>query len=213
MSALIVLDIETLAKPVSEEAKAEKLSELNKKYKTPSVIEEHLAEWTDKQKFKPEGAELLCVGLGTLPDDDELPLYNVGAMASDNPAEPLKWFVEYMNEHATLGHKIVGFNVKAFDLPILALALHRHGLRLKRPLGRYDIIDLCDNYSPFAHRSLKQLSKLFGLPGDHSKSGALVADMWECDMQTGSRNVEHYCKEDVVRTGELYRALNRMYAL
>ena len=114
--------------------------------------------------------------------------------------------------------KLVSFNGRTFDIPVLELAAFRYGLQIpwhfkgamgllgskeKGPRNRYsdlhiDLFEFFSNYG--ANRltgGLNLLSKLIGIPGKFEMSGANVYSM----IQTGNyAAVNEYCSFDVLDT-------------
>lgn len=114
--------------------------------------------------------------------------------------------------------KLVSFNGRTFDIPVLELAAFRYGIQIpwhfkgddgvkssrdKGPRNRYselhiDLLEFFGNYG--AHRmagGLNLLSKLIGIPGKFEMSGANVYSM----IMTGNyAAVNEYCSFDVLDT-------------
>jgi 3'-5' exonuclease len=114
--------------------------------------------------------------------------------------------------------KLVSFNGRTFDIPVLELAAFRYGIPIpwhfkgeggfkgskeKGPRNRYselhlDLFEFFSNYN--AHRmagGLNLLAKLIGIPGKFEMSGANVYSM----IQTGNyAAVNEYCSFDVLDT-------------
>jgi predicted PolB exonuclease-like 3'-5' exonuclease len=114
--------------------------------------------------------------------------------------------------------KLVSFNGRTFDIPVLELAAFRYGISIpwhfkgdegiksnkdRGPRNRYsdlhlDLFEFFSNYN--AHRmagGLNLLSKLIGIPGKFEMSGANVYSM----ILTGNyAAVNEYCSFDVIDT-------------
>lgn len=112
--------------------------------------------------------------------------------------------------------KLVSFNGRTFDIPVLELAAFRYGIQIpwhfrgdpndyksKGPRNRYselhlDLFEFFSNYNAYRLAGgLNLLSKLIGIPGKFEMSGANVYSM----IQTGNyAAVNEYCSFDVLDT-------------
>lgn len=102
--------------------------------------------------------------------------------------------------------KLVGFNIKAFDLPFLIRRSWRH--RLTPPYwlrqGRYWndlIVDLREVWQlgdSRAHGSLAAISRHLGL-GDKAGNGADFSNLWQTDREAAI----NYCLRDVQLTQQV----------
>jgi hypothetical protein len=218
----IVIDIETLARPVSQDRMEAQRKKLMQKYKTPSVIDEHLRKWVDKQCFGPFGATPICIGIGFHDAHSgivgqDYQRMEVACHATDNLDELMKWFIDELTEgYETFGPHIVGFNHISFDLPVLTAALHRVEMRLPMQFEWGKLIDLCEYPWGKNHKmGLKDMSNAFGFQSmlEDEYTGADVARLWAQDKANGTDEVIKYCIDDVRRTAFCYESLSRMYKL
>lgn len=112
--------------------------------------------------------------------------------------------------------KLVSFNGRTFDIPVLELAAFRYGIQIpwhfkgdpkgykeKSPRNRYselhlDLFEFFSNYNAYRLAGgLNLLSKLIGIPGKFEMSGANVYSM----IQAGNyAAVNEYCSFDVLDT-------------
>lgn len=114
--------------------------------------------------------------------------------------------------------KLVSFNGRTFDIPVLELAAFRYGIQIpwhfkgevslkgsrnKAPRDRYselhiDLFEFFSNYGAIrVAGGLNLLAKLIGIPGKFEMSGANVYSM----IQTGNyAAVNEYCSFDVLDT-------------
>lgn len=114
--------------------------------------------------------------------------------------------------------KLVSFNGRQFDIPVLELAAFRYGLQIpwhfkgdnsnrgfkdKGPRNRYselhlDLMEFFSNYNAYRMTGgLNLLSKLIGIPGKFEMNGSSVYSM----ILTGNHAaVNEYCSFDVLDT-------------
>ncbi len=108
------------------------------------------------------------------------------------------------------GAKLVSFNGRSFDLPLLELAAFRYGLcarehfterfgsRYRYGDGHIDLMELLSNYGAVRLAGgLNLLSKLLGKPGKVETSGGQVYDM---HRRGEIQAINEYCSFDVLDT-------------
>src|SRR5262249_44288980 len=88
--------------------------------------------------------------------------------------------------------KLVTFNGRGFDLPLLELAAYRYGLSLKDHIlhtrhrfngNSLDLQEFFTNYGACRMvGGLNLLAKMIGLPGKLEVSGDKVLEMWRADQ-------------------------------
>lgn len=89
-------------------------------------------------------------------------------------------------------HTVVGFNIRAFDEPLLAA----HGVH-------YEVPELVDLIKLFQYRvSLDKVARANGLPGKDKQDGIMAPIRWQ---QGRVAEVVDYCLEDVRLTAQLYQ--------
>lgn len=110
--------------------------------------------------------------------------------------------------------RLVTFNGRGFDMPLLNIRAMRYGLDWKwwnkrryryqrgdQPMYHYDLLDLIGDFGANRSISLDYVCKAVGLPGKTGGKGAEVQDMW--DRGEVEQTVT-YCEHDVILTWALY---------
>lgn len=209
-TAKIVIDIETLGLPPSEEEKAEKRAELAEEYKKEETIEKHLESWIkNKYHFSTEGAQLLCAGMALLDSKDEIA--SIESFASDDPGAVCNFINGFITECAPSRVQYIGYNLDRFDIPIITSWFARIGIELVVKIGLFDTIDLSEY--PIKGGSLKRKCKTLRVDvRDDSTNGSMVAALWEQDKKEGTNKVREYCELDVERTAGLYKRLRKTHS-
>lgn len=181
-------------------------------YKDPSKIEARKAEqrqaYIKDRSLTVEGAQVISVALAMVSGDSALSLE---VKCSENEVEIAKTIMEYVSEWNAFGW--LGFNIKRFDLPIMALLLYRHGIELPVKPGKWETVDLFDIVRDFNRPEgtpggLKYWAKVFGVASENPLTGADVAGLWE---EGNLQDIAAYNAEDVRTTIRLYAALRSIY--
>ncbi len=115
------------------------------------------------------------------------------------------------------GKRLVSFNGRRFDLPVLEARSLRHGLAvpwyfrdrelLEGPERHFDLLDFLSNGEPRNRAKLDDYCKLVGLPGKMGVDGSQVADLF------ASQRVEElsaYCATDVLQTLGLFLRVEKL---
>ena len=135
--------------------------------------------------------------LGTVGDGQE-----EAAMLSD--------FADFMARQLP---RLVTWNGRGFDLPVLALRSLRHGLswpwyyrdRDYRQRGsegwHLDLCDLLAQHGAARTTSLDGAARLIGLPGKQGMDGSQVEGLWSAGQMD---SVKSYCLTDVAQTAFLF---------
>jgi hypothetical protein len=208
-STPFVVDIETVGIPVTEEDEVWFLETWSppKNISKPETIEarrqEALSKWKRMRAVHPGQNKIIAIGVQNANIEDGEPSSKCG----DNEGEILDWFCQGMRSFGG-DIKIVGYNLKGFDLPTIAASMYRHGITSAVRFKRWDIVDLFE--WPLNRRDkLKKWLYVLGI--DHcGLNGGDVAGLYR------SKNwalLEKYCNDDVRGTTELYRALSTIYEL
>jgi predicted PolB exonuclease-like 3'-5' exonuclease len=106
----------------------------------------------------------------------------------------------HYRQHFTGQVKLVTFNGRGFDLPLLEMAAFRYGLSLPQASGDWhlDLMDWLTNHGAFRlSGGLNLLSKLLGKPGKTEVTGKKVYPMWR-DGKIAAIN--DYCLCDTLDT-------------
>ena len=220
----IYLDIETL--PTTD---PDIIKELASKitapaqYKKPESIAEWMAE--NKERMTKEAVaktsfdglygRIACICYAfddgevyVVDDDDEsVLLANLYSHISDMTSKPYHGGVMDMDA------VFIGHNLAGFDLPFLK---HRSVINRVKPVPTilkamsakpWDncISDTMLMWSQDREKrvSMDKLCRAFGIPGKCDFDGSMVAETWPVDRQ----RVIEYCKDDVIRTREIYKRI------
>jgi 3'-5' exonuclease len=113
----------------------------------------------------------------------------------------------YYHQHFDGQVKMVTFNGRGFDLPLMEMAAYRYGLSVPELLNdhreRYadwhlDLMDWMSNYGAIRlSGGLNLLSKLLGKPGKMEVTGKKVYRMW---VQGEIKGINEYCLCDTLDT-------------
>jgi predicted PolB exonuclease-like 3'-5' exonuclease len=212
MTAAIVIDIETIPRPASQN----ELDAWRKKWKAPSNYkdpdkiaakkDEDESKWLDKRKFNPSGAKMISIAACVVGKTGELLNHEVAS--GDDGTELSTWLREYLSGFAD--YKLVTYNGRSFDLPIIARTLADSGVRLKRPIGKWGVVDLYEYPFYRAAGGLKYWSGVFGIDFDDSVDGSNVLELYDAGNWA---EIERYNLDDVRITAELYYKLTALYEL
>ena len=197
----IVFDIETVPCVELREDKALHMMQrqkLERKYKKEETIESHMADYVAGMSLEPGTAQVVAIcALGT----DE----RIFQRWSQDEATVLKDFAFWLNDqdHASV---LVGFNIRKFDLPVLAAAFIRQRLPIPSMIARALLspyIWTIDYYTTFG-TGLQRFCQALGLE-PLAVSGANVAELFEAkDMAAIGR----HCVDDVRLVMELHKRVH-----
>jgi predicted PolB exonuclease-like 3'-5' exonuclease len=206
----IIFDIETGPLPASElvippfDPSQVKLGNV----KNPDLIaekiqkaeENHAADYIRNAALDAISGQVLCIGYRIEHDQPA-----VLCSDADGEAAMLRQWWAALNDFQRQP-KLVGFNIKAFDLPFLIRRSWRH--RLTPPYwlrqGRYWndlIVDLREVWQlgdSRAHGSLSAISRHLGL-GEKAGNGADFSNLWQTDREAAI----NYCLRDVQLTQQV----------
>lgn len=202
----IIFDVESFSCPPTEAEQFMPATWPTGNTKDPSKLEAAIAEkkkaWLEDGALNPLTARVLAIGLLV---SDTFVL--IGPPATE--AEILHEFWDAVRDGDGI-HKLIGFNVALFDLPLLCRSSYRLGVSVPRALreGRYwsrSVIDLRDLWT-FNDRqavgSLDTVAKYLGV-GAKSGNGADFASLWQTDRQ----KAENYLRNDLAITAAIARKL------
>ena len=214
----IIFDIETGPLPANElvippfDPSQVKLGNI----KNPDLIAEriqkaeetHAADYIRNAALDALSGQVLCIGYRL--ERDEPAILSSDA---DGEAAMLRQWWELLNTWERQP-RLIGFNIKAFDLPFLIKRSWKH--RITPPYwirhGRYwndlvvdlrEVWQLGDNR---AHGSLGTISRHLGL-GEKTGSGADFANLWKTNRQAAI----DYCLQDVKLTQQVADVLIPTY--
>ncbi len=208
----IVLDIETVGRPVSDEDVNRYIEEeytAPANYKDPVAILRHREKFIGNARQELEkkaalryDAQIVSVAFGEVTDNE---VRNVKALCSPDDEAIAKFALD---ELSFSDKRIIGFNCRKFDLPRLSRLLRKYKLRPPFPVGKWDVIDLFQ--SPLEKISLKEAARQFGIKSPSNLDGSAVGPLFLAEQY---KEIEEYNKSDVIITGELYLALTYIHAL
>src|SRR5215472_1598716 len=114
----------------------------------------------------------------------------------------------FCDKIAELSPRLVTFNGRSFDLPVLRYRAMVHGvsapgLSMRPYFNRYteDAVDLCDVLSSFSFQgkaTLHELCRVMGLPGKPDGISGSEVEKYYRDGHL--REIAEYCESDVVNT-------------
>jgi len=170
--------------------------------------ENHVTDYIKNAALDALSGQVLCIGYRL--ERDEPAILSSDA---DGEAAMLRQWWELLNTWERQP-RLIGFNVKSFDLPFLIKRSWKH--RITPPYwirnGRYwndlivdlrEVWQLGDNR---AHGSLGAISRHLGL-GEKSGSGADFANLWKTNRQAAV----DYCLQDVKLTQQVADVLMPSY--
>ncbi len=128
-----------------------------------------------------------------------------GGEASYSEAKLLQAFFQFFERHRP---RLVTYNGRSFDLPVLKYRAMVHGVPSpslhNRDYGyRYnidwhcDLLDVLSDFGASTRVKLDEVCKVLGLPGKLGIDGSQVAGMYEAGRIEDIRN---YCETDVLNT-------------
>lgn len=168
----------------------------------------------------PEGAPLPAapchqvVAIGVCWFDERYRLQRIGLVGGGKPeAAMLADFARFLDERAP---RLVTWNGRGFDLPVIAARCFRHGVPLRhyygnRDLryrfsceGHYDLMDYMADFGATRPARLDVAAKAVGMPGKLGVDGSHVARLV---AEGRLADVQRYCVTDVVQTSAVFLRL------
>ena len=158
-----------------------------------------------------------------LSTNEEIKVWSLGDIDSDE-ADIVKRFFEGIERYTP---RIVSWNGRGFDLPVLHYRALLHGVQATRYwetgdddqsfrwnnyLSRYhnrhiDLMDLVAGYEYRAVAPLDQIAVMLGFPGKLGMSGDRV---WDTYMAGDLESIRNYCETDVLNTYLVYLRFDLM---
>jgi len=158
-----------------------------------------------------------------LSTNEEIKVWSLGDIDSDE-AEIVKRFFEGIERYTP---RIVSWNGRGFDLPVLHYRALLHGVQAARYwetgdddqsfrwnnyLSRYhnrhtDLMDIVAGYEFRAVAPLDQIAVMLGFPGKLGMSGDRV---WDTYLAGDIESIRNYCETDVLNTYLVYLRFDLM---
>ncbi|MGB0683917.1 MAG: 3'-5' exonuclease [Magnetovibrionaceae bacterium] len=138
-----------------------------------------------------------------------------GGKTDSSEAELVEGFLNFINKHQP---RLVSFNGRGFDLPVIKYRAMAHGLsagvlfqsgpnKWENYQSRYaqdwhcDLIEVLSDYGASARLRLNEVAAILGAPGKFGTSGGDVAALFDDGLIDDIRD---YCETDVLNTYLVY---------
>lgn len=137
-----------------------------------------------------------------------------GGKENTNEKELLEGFFKYLEKNRA---RLVSFNGRTFDLPVLRYRAMVHGLQAKwlyssgdkwnSYMSRYsldwhcDLLEALSDFGASARIKLNEVCSVFGFPGKFGVDGGSVSDMYS---EGRIKEIRDYCETDVLNTYLVY---------
>jgi len=216
----IYIDIETVARPIefARDYLAEVEAKARDELKLESAIQERIVRAKSKWGLALDGFEIACVGVAA----QDLHLCFPTDVSIEAPTEKhtLEQLVAFLSQFEMNLHRLIGYNLKAFDLPRIAIALARHGLEWPLAVlpgssyGSERVLDLMNDPNGKAMGifgstpSLDAYSRAYGL-GVKQFNAKKTTEMWL--TVEGRQQLMAGCMWDIERTMLLHKKFQLMY--
>lgn len=213
---ILVFDMETIQRPLPKELVEDiRSGDVSHDYRTkdPRAVMENIS----RNYWKTfEGSQPVAIGFG-IADTFNQKMVEPRGIQTLEQEELVDFIFDTFNDIKPL--KVVGFNSKRFDMPILSYVCSFSERRFERPIGKWDHIDVAEHIPQFftTFRKLKGLAsscrEVFGIKQKLEVDGSDVKTMLEVDIKNGTKEVLKYCMDDVRITGELFLRLSKTRVL
>ena len=166
------------------------------------------------EKLIPPPYAHIPVAIGVLWLDQDYSFKRLGVVGDDKEeqgeAAMLHDFVSFIDRHRP---RLVTFNGRGFDLPVVAMRSLRHGLSLPwyykgrdyryryTDEGHLDLCDFLSDHGASRYISLNIAARLIGLPGKMDVDGSQVEALHRAGQL---EKIRLYCLADVVQTTFLF---------
>ena len=152
-------------------------------------------------------------------DDNGIERYELKELRSGGKEEAsekelLEGFFKYLEKNRA---RLVSFNGRTFDLPVLRYRAMVHGIQAKwlyssgdkwnSYMSRYsldwhcDLIEALSDFGASARIKLNEVCSVLGFPGKFGVDGAKVSDMFD---EGRIKEIRDYCETDVLNTYLVY---------
>jgi hypothetical protein len=202
----ICIDLETINPLPSEEDVQIYEAEVRQELKQEKAILARLEKFRTSRTPDVAGATVICAAVHDVTTNETV------SFASAEEWRLAQWLNTILSEYMHAAAKLVGFALNKFDLPLVSKLFSRYGHEQKFKFSLRNTLDL-QTY-PFGKvlgmKPMNYYLRMYGIPLKRG-SGADVAEQWAKDLTNGTNEVEVYCRGDVERTAELYRAMGKTY--
>jgi predicted PolB exonuclease-like 3'-5' exonuclease len=166
-----------------------------------------------KASLTAEWGRIVCISVGQIKfDEDDVPFMQKKSFYGDDERDLLSSFVNFMNQvfFKAPGIKLVGHNIKGFDLPYIIKKSILHSIELPRQLHLHKVKPwencLIDTYEVWkaggwSSAALAHLCLLLGIknPKDDMNAGEVGAAFYAGRIE----EIKNYCEEDIEAAGSL----------
>lgn len=166
-----------------------------------------------KASLTAEWGRIVCISVGQIKfDEDDNPFMQKKSFYGSDEKELLTDFISFMNQvfFKAPGIKLVGHNIKGFDLPYIIKKSILHSLDLPRQLHLHKVKPwencLIDTYEVWkaggwSSAALAHLCLLLGIknPKDDMNAGEVGAAFYAGRIE----EIKNYCEEDIEAAGSL----------
>jgi predicted PolB exonuclease-like 3'-5' exonuclease len=166
-----------------------------------------------KASLTAEWGRIVCISVGQIKfDEDDVPFMQKKSFYGSDEKELLVDFVNFMSQvfFKAPGIKLVGHNIKGFDLPYIIKKSILHSLELPRQLHLHKVKPwencLIDTYEVWkaggwSSAALAHLCLLLGIknPKDDMNAGEVGAAFYAGRIE----EIKNYCEEDIEAAGSL----------
>lgn len=166
-----------------------------------------------KASLTAEWGRIVCISVGQIKfDEDDNPFMQKKSFYGSDEKELLTDFISFMNQvfFKAPGIKLVGHNIKGFDLPYIIKKSILHSLDLPRQLHLHKVKPwencLIDTYEVWksggwSSAALAHICLLLGIknPKDDMNAGEVGAAFYDGRIE----EIKNYCEEDIEAAGSL----------
>jgi predicted PolB exonuclease-like 3'-5' exonuclease len=166
-----------------------------------------------KASLTAEWGRIVCISVGQIKfDEDDVPFMQKKSFYGEDERDLLSSFVNFMNQvfFKAPGIKLVGHNIKGFDLPYIIKKSILHSIELPRQLHLHKVKPwencLIDTYEVWkaggwSSAALAHLCILLGIknPKDDMNAGEVGAAFYAGRIE----EIKNYCEEDIEAAGSL----------
>lgn len=180
-----------------------------------------------KEQFERTGSEFLpicfhkVVTISVVLADDYGKFIRVNTMEADGEKDIIAKFLNFIDKY---NPRLVSFNGRGFDMPLLMLRAMRYNLNAhayfdtdNKALGKdkwvnyrsryqgekfhFDLLDQISEFKSVSGLSLDKICASLGLPGKYDTDGSQVLELFYAQKQ---EKIDEYCESDVLNTYMLF---------